>query len=184
MSNQPPYYDPNAGWQNPQPGAYPPGYGQPAYPTSPQYPTNPGTPNYPPAPEYPAPPAYPAPPSYPLQQPGYGPQPGMYPQPVAYPQPGYGYPGMPMPQQDQGGGFAIAGLILGILAIPLAIFSICDTPFVVLGLIFSILGRRSFSRRGLAMAGLICSIVGAVLAIIVFGYGLTHLGATSVQSQY
>lgn len=184
MSNQPPYYDPNSGWQNPQQGAYPPGYGQPAYPTSPQYPTNPSGAGYPPAPEYPAPPAYPAPPSYPMQQPGYGPPPGAYAQPMGYPQPGYGYPGMPMPQQDQGGGFAIAGLILGIIAIPAAIVTICDTPFIVLGIIFSILGRRSLSKRGMATAGLICSIIGLVLAIIIFAVGIANLNNPSVQPQY
>lgn len=152
MSNQPPSYDPNAGWQSPQQGADP-GYGQ-QYPSNP---SNPQYPQYPPqAPEYPAPPG-----GYP-QQPGYGAQPGYgYPQ-----QPGYGYP----PAEPQGGsGFGIASLILGIISILLFWLTILDLVPIILGIILGIVGRgRNRRGRGLALAGIITSVIALLIVIGVF----------------
>ena len=107
---------------------------------------------------YPPPPAYP---STPLNAPN------MY---VAQP----AYPGMPIAVPDQNGGLAIAALVLGILSVPLALFSLCDAPFFVLGIIFGAMGLKSRERHGLAMAGLILGIVGAGLALLVFIIGLAN----------
>ena len=65
-------------------------------------------------------------------------------------------------------GYAIAGLILGILSV---IFSCCyGLGFVlgIVGLVFTIMARKSGNKEGVCTAGLILSIVGVVLGIIMF----------------
>ena len=107
-----------------------PPYGQPPY--DPQNPSG----GYPPQQQggY-----YPSQGGYPPQQPeGYYPPQGGYQQPQQY-----AYPGAPVAQPEKGGGFAIAGLILGIVSIPVAIFAICGYITAILGFVFSILGRRA-----------------------------------------
>jgi hypothetical protein len=132
----------NPGPQNPY-GQTPPGYG--GYP-------QPGQQGYPP-PDYPQQgqsPGYP-PPDYPQQ--GYPPPPG-----YSYKQPGPGH------------GKAVAGLVLGILSIVFCWASFVDLLLLVPALIFSIMGlseaRLGRGGRGLAMSGLICTIAGVVLAIV------------------
>ena len=105
---------------------------------------------------------YPPSGGYPPQQPE-----GHYPQQGAYPQQ-YGYPqaSVPMAQPERGGGFAIAGLILGIVSIPIALFAICGYITAILGFIFSIIGMRAPSKRTMAIIGLILSILGFIASII------------------
>jgi hypothetical protein len=99
---------------------------------------------------------YPQYPQYPPQQPyGYGPPPPHY---SPYDQP-------------RGHGKAVAALVLGICSIVFCWLSLFDAIFVVLGLIFALIAMaeaRTPGRggRGMAVAGLICTIVGAVLATL------------------
>ena len=77
----------------------------------------------------------------------------------------------PMAQTEGRSGRAVTALVLGILSIPLAIF------FAIVGLILGIVAivlgatarsdalRRGLENAGQAKAGLICGIVGAVLAV-------------------
>jgi len=122
-----------------QPQSYPQGYPQP-------YPQN-------------SPPPYGQPGPYPYA--GYPPvQPwGAYPPPPGNP---YGYPA-------PGNGYAIAGLVLGILSIVFCFLSFGDIVFVALGFIFGGIGlnaaRRSGAGRGKALAGVICAGVGTLAAI-------------------
>lgn len=166
-------YPPIPPTYEPQPGAYPPpppppassygqqpGYGQPMYPppapppyAQPGYGQDYGQPGYPP-PAPPSQPLYPPPPGY---GPGYG-QPPMQPM-------GYGAPGYPA-QSDQGSGAAMAGLILGIIAVPAAIIAGCGIVFGVLGLVFSMRGRTSISRHTMAVVGIVLSSIGLGLGII------------------
>jgi len=102
------------------------------------------------------------------QPPGYSVPPG-YPQPA----PGYGY-GVASPPTD---GMAIAALILGIVSFP----GICCYGVVGLaaGITAVILGRMSLRKieaaggmiggRGLAQAGWICGLIGAILGAL---YGI------------
>lgn len=138
---------------HPIPAEYaPPGYTGPTVPTTPPpspYGAHPGpygsqfgTPPYP-QPQYPAQGPY-----------GYGPPPPPY----------HGYP-----TRRPTNGKAIAALVLGIGSIVLSWLSFFDAIFVILGLIFSIiaLGETKDGRtsgRGLAVAGLVCTIIGALLA--------------------
>ncbi len=71
-----------------------------------------------------------------------------------------------MPQQKEPMGFAIAGMVLGIVSIVC-----CCSPFVggatsVLGLIFSIIVLvQKKPGKGMAIAGVICAAIGLVLLI-------------------
>ena len=85
-------------------------------------------------------------------------------------------------------GFAIAGLVLGIISVPLC-FCCLGLPFNVLGLTFSTIALsqikqqpQTYSGRGLALAGLICSIVSFVLGVIVLILSLAMEGAKFSQS--
>lgn len=85
-------------------------------------------------------------------------------------------------------GFAIAGLVLGIISLPLC-FCCLGLPFNVLGLIFSAIALSQikqqpqiYSGKGLALSGLICSIISLVLGIIIFIFSLTMHGLRLSQS--
>jgi type II secretory pathway pseudopilin PulG len=81
-----------------------------------------------------------------------------------------GFPPAPVPAQRQGNGLAIAGMVMGILAIVLFWTSFIDLIIAILAIVFSIVGLRKARTvgvgRGAAMAGLITGIVGLVLATI------------------
>lgn len=79
--------------------------------------------------------------------------------PVYMAQPQY----MAVPMVDPKAGQALAGMILGIAGLFFSFFGLVP----LLGLIFSIIGMRSYTRKGMAIAGLITSIIGLVLAIFV-----------------
>lgn len=135
-----------------------------------------GRPDHPVPAEY-APPGYvpdPTPSAY--QQP---------PTPYAGPGPGPGYPGhpggpysgAPVPppyngyqQPRTGNGKAIAALVLGIASIVFCWVSVFDAVFVVLALVFGLIvlseARRGGRGRGMAIAGLACAVVGALLATV------------------
>ena len=85
-------------------------------------------------------------------------------------------------------GFAIAGLVLGIISLPLC-FCCLGLPFNVLGLIFSAIALSQikqqpqiYSGKGLALSGLICAIISLVLGLIIFIFSLTMHGIRLSQS--
>jgi len=139
-------------------------YGAPEQPVPPEY----APPGYsPPAapPSFTKPPASP-PLSYGAAQPGYGYQAGgqhPYPAPPHYPQ--------QYPQPKTGNGKAVAGLVLGILAIVFFWTSLLDIVLIVPGVIFALLGMSEAKRiggagRGVAIGGLVCALVGALFATL------------------
>lgn len=75
------------------------------------------------------------------------------------------------PARDKRGGFAIAGLVLGILSIPAAILPLCGFPVSIVGIVMAALGRASVSRRTMATIGLVLAIIGIVLTIASASYG-------------
>jgi hypothetical protein len=162
---------------HPIPAEYaPPGYTGPVIPAQPPAPpwgappgmapgnpfsNPPGTPYAPygtdPGAQQPGP--YPPPPG---QYPQYGPPPGYYP-----PTPQYGYSPRPV---AGGNGKAVAALVLGIGSIVFCWLIFFDAALVIPGIIFSLLAlseaKARGAGRGMALAGLVCSIVGAALATV------------------
>ncbi len=67
---------------------------------------------------------------------------------------------------DSRTGFAIAGLVLGILSVLSSWYPFCGLPLPILGIVMSALGRRSSSYRTMATVGLILSIIAIVIGVI------------------
>ncbi len=66
-------------------------------------------------------------------------------------------------------GFAIAGLVIGIINLCTWWFPICGAPIAIVGIILSALGLKS--AKGMALAGIILSGLGLLLGIglVIFG---------------
>ena len=98
---------------------------------------------------------------------GYIPPPPQgYQPPPGYQPPGYQpYPPAPppRPQKSPNTTFAVLSLVFGIFAMFLPI-PVVDVMLGVAGIVLSIIALNSGSK-GLAIAGLICSIIGTLLAI-------------------
>ena len=143
-----------------------------------------GAPDHPIPPEY-APPGYVPPPQFQqpqyqqpqYQQPQYG-QPQQ--QPFQQQPPQFGqYPPPPPPQLGWGGqrrqanphGKAVASLVLGIASIVLCWLTVLDALPVIIAIVLGLIALRDSKLtpnregRGLALAGIICASIGAVLAI-------------------
>jgi hypothetical protein len=107
--------------------------------------------------------------------------------------PGYGTAGHypPPPPQTPSNGLGITALVLGVLAILLAfvpILGFASYPLAILGIVFGVVGLRRVSRRvatnrGVALAGLITSVIGFVLVIIstVLYVGAINAGVQGVN---
>lgn len=63
-------------------------------------------------------------------------------------------------------GFAIAALVLGIVAIVLSCLWYISIPCGILALIFGILGRMS-SKKGMSIAGLVTGVIGMIISIVI-----------------
>ena len=130
------------------------------------------------APVQPAPQAAPQP-VQPVQQ---------YAQPVQQAQPVYVQPVVAIPAQPRkSSGMAIAGLIMGIFALVLCWFPVVNWILGLLGLIFSIIGiaKKNGGAKGAAIAGLILTILGAILSIVFYGAVLgSSLNEYMEQAEY
>jgi hypothetical protein len=75
-------------------------------------------------------------------------------------------------QSQEGNGMAVAGMVLGILAVVLCWFPFVNWALALLGIVFGALGIGKGNRvgkgKGMAIAGLVCAIVGAVLGVALF----------------
>ena len=76
-------------------------------------------------------------------------------------------------EKKQGSGFAIASLVLGILALLCCCLWYISLACGALSIAFAIIHKkRSGDMGGMALAGMVCGIVGAVIALLIFGYSL------------
>lgn len=123
-----------------------------------------GLPDHPIAPEY-APPGYRPPLQHQFATPPQFP-------PVPPPPPYLGYPGAPPRGVANGHGKAVAALVLGIASIVLCWLTVLDAiPIVVALVLGSIAVREARSKpnregRSMAIAGIACALVGAILATV------------------
>src|SRR5262249_36208622 len=94
--------------------------------------------------------------------------------------PGVFAAGPGMPRQNA---MALTGMIMGILAVP-ALCLCYGFPFNILGIIFSLIGlsqiKRSpetYTRRGMAITGLVLSIISFVLIVVLIAiFGVFFFG--------
>jgi hypothetical protein len=63
---------------------------------------------------------------------------------------------------------AITGFVLGITSICLSCVPIVGAILAVIGIAFSVAGQKSVTSRGLAIAGLVLSIVAILSAVLFF----------------
>lgn len=65
---------------------------------------------------------------------------------------------------------AIASLVLGIISLVLSFFGlgIISVFTAIIGIILGVLGRKDLEKKGMATAGLVCSIIALVLGIIMW----------------
>ncbi len=83
--------------------------------------------------------------------------------PMMYQQ-GYG---VPEPENNKlFGGFAIAGLVVGIISLLCCCFSYVGIVIGIAGIVFSAVGLKGTRNRGCAVAGLICSITGTIISLV------------------
>lgn len=85
---------------------------------------------------------------------------------------------MNMPSQSQpnkpADTMALVGMILGIVSLCLCCFNLLDIPVAIAGLVLGILGVKSTKRKGMAIAGIVCSAIAILLCISVFINGLEY----------
>ncbi|MCU6762486.1 Uncharacterised protein [uncultured Roseburia sp.] len=76
----------------------------------------------------------------------------------------------------------IVSLVLGIIAIivdaaTLGVYGFVGVILGIIGIIFGVLGRKKAEGRGLATAGLVCSIVGLILGLALYVACVACIGA-------
>lgn len=82
------------------------------------------------------------------------------------------------PQTPNGSnGTAIASLVLGIVSI----LATCFSPLVaiiaaIIGIVLSVNAKKNYGPSGFSKAGMVCSIIGIVLAIIMVIIGIVAAG--------
>ncbi len=67
----------------------------------------------------------------------------------------------------------VASLVLGIIALVLAVFSAgtlgwLGSIIAILGIILGALGRKNAEKKGMATAGLVCSIIALSLGLLMY----------------
>lgn len=74
-------------------------------------------------------------------------------------------------------GLAVAGLVLGIVSLVFAfLYTWIGLIAGIVGIILSVKGRVSVEKRGIATAGLVCSIIGTALSGIFIACALCVVG--------
>lgn len=72
--------------------------------------------------------------------------------------------------KGQGTGFGIASLVLGIVSIVVCCIWYISIPAGILAIVFGIMQIVKNEKRGMAIAGIICSAVGVIASIVVLIY--------------
>lgn len=94
----------------------------------------------------------------------------------------------PIPTAPRNNPMAVAGMIMGIISVTVAICCCYGLPFNVLAIIFSLVGLSQIKAdpynqrgRGMAIAGLVLGIVSLLLAAVVLAFGLAMGSADLLQ---
>ena len=67
----------------------------------------------------------------------------------------------------------VASLVLGIISLVIGVFSSgalgwLGAILAVVGIVFGAMGRKNPDKKGIATAGLVCSIIGLVLCLLLY----------------
>lgn len=67
----------------------------------------------------------------------------------------------------------VASLVLGILSLVIGVFSAGSLGWLggiigIIGIVLGALGKKNENQKGLATAGLVCSIIGTILCLIMY----------------
>ncbi|MCR5144898.1 MAG: hypothetical protein K6B67_06275 [Lachnospiraceae bacterium] len=67
----------------------------------------------------------------------------------------------------------VASLVLGILSIVIGLFTTgvfgwLGAIFAIIGIVLGAVGRKNPEKQGIATAGLVCSIIGLILCLILY----------------
>jgi hypothetical protein len=97
---------------------------------------------------------------------------------------------MEEPKSSAGQGLGIAGLILGILAIPMGIIPctfVVGILFGIIGIVLSLVAlsqaNRGFGPKGLIIAALVCSIVGLTFASV-WGFAFSKMSSPFIREMF
>lgn len=76
-----------------------------------------------------------------------------------------------VPEPEEGPGFAIAGMVCGILSIICCCMYYVSGALGIIGLVFSIIVlKKEKPGKGMAIAGVICSVIGIIIVLFLIGY--------------
>lgn len=78
----------------------------------------------------------------------------------------------------------VASLVLGIISLVIGIFTggalgWVGAIFAVIGIVLGAIGRKNANSKGIATAGLVCSIIGLVLCLIFYIACVACIGAAA-----
>ena len=81
---------------------------------------------------------------------------------------------------------AVASLVLGIISLAIGLFSAgslgwAGAIFAIVGIILGALGRKDEANKNLATGGLVCSIIGLVLCLLMYIACVACIAALSVM---
>lgn len=67
----------------------------------------------------------------------------------------------------------VAALVIGIISLVIGVFSAGSLGWLgailaILGIIFGALGKKNVEKKGIATAGLVCSIIGLVFCLLTY----------------
>lgn len=82
---------------------------------------------------------------------------------------------------------AVASLVLGILSIVIGLFSAGSLGWLgailgVVGIILGVQGKKDESKKGLAQAGFVCSIIGTILCLLLYVACIACIGGLAAIS--
>lgn len=92
--------------------------------------------------------------------------------------------GSPQPNGDGSKGMAIAAMVLGIVSIVLSCIWYVSLVTGIIGIVLGIMYNKKNGKCGMSTAGIVCSIIGMVLAVVIIILGILGLAALGGLAAY
>ena len=78
-------------------------------------------------------------------------------------------------------GFGIASMVLGIISIVLMCWPYVSIPTSIIGLILGAVGCKKVAGKGMAVAGVVCSLITLGIALIIVATGVSLLNNLGIM---